>query len=129
MITREEIIELCDKFGLVEIDADEDYRYWTISSSLFNKQSKGIVIILSRDPFAEVINERLYFYDQLNKDIGNKYVLKSEDHYHSYLTLNGIPYMELFNKETLELAIKRIIRNIKKTEVYEKLKEIEKDFE
>lgn len=133
MITREEIIELCNKFGLVELhNYDENYRFWSIKSPLFKNQEHGVMIILSRDPFANVIGKRFYFYDQLNKKFVENniesHILNSVDPHNSYISANGVPYMEFYNKESLEFAIKRLIRKIKKTEVNEKLNDLKEDF-
>lgn len=63
MITRDEIIEVCNKLGLVEYTAPEleDYRPWKFSSSLFKTQTYATIVVLAKNPNDKVTWSRLYF--------------------------------------------------------------------
>ena len=67
MITREEVIEVCNKLGLVEYTSPdlEDYRPWKFSSSLFKTPTSSTIVVLAKDPDDKVTGARLYFYDKL----------------------------------------------------------------
>lgn len=130
MITREEVIEVCNKLGLVEYEAPdlEDYRPWKFSSSLFKTPSSSTIVVLSKNPDDKVIGDRLYFYNKLKYFKDDGFIMKCEDNFLAYCTKNGENYAEMFNKESFETAIKNIIKKIKSTEVNLKLKNIQKDF-
>ena len=130
MITREEVIEVCNKLGLVEYEAPdlEDYRPWKFSSSLFKTPSSSTIVVLSKNPDDKVIGDRLYFYNKLKYFKDDGFIMKCEDNFLAYCTKDGENYAEMFNKESFETAIKNIIKKIKSTEVNLKLKNIQKDF-
>ena len=130
MITREEIIEVCNKLGLVEYTATEldDYRPWKFSNSIFKTPSSSTIVVLSKNPYDKVIGDRLYFYNILkySKDAG--FTMSCEDDFLAYCSKSGKNYAEIYNKKTFETAIKNIIKKIKSTEINLKLKNIQKDF-
>ena len=130
MITREEVIEVCNKLGLVEYEAPdlEDYRPWKFSSSLFKTPSSSTIVVLSKNPDDKVIGDRLYFYNKLKYFKDDGFIMKCEDNFLAYCTKDGENYAEMYNKKTFETAIKNIIKKIKSTEVNLKLKNIQKDF-
>ena len=129
MITREEVIEICNKLGLVEYTAPdlEDYRPWKFSSSLFKTPSSATIVVLSKNPHDKVIGPRLYFYDILDHN-EDGFIMNCEDKVCAYRSKSGKNYAEIYNKKTFETAIKNIIKKIKSTEVNLKLKNIQKDF-
>ena len=130
MITREEVIEVCNKLGLVEYEAPdlEDYRPWKFSSSLFKTPSSATIVVLSKNPHDKVIGPRLYFYNKLKYFKDDGFIMKCEDNFLAYCTKYGENYAEIYNKKTFETAIKNIIKKIKSTEANLKLKSIQKDF-
>lgn len=130
MITREEVIEVCNKLGLVEYEAPdlEDYRPWKFSSSLFKTQTSATIVVLAKNPNDEVSGHRLYFYNKLKYFKDDGFIMKCEDNFLAYCTKYGKNYAEIYNKKTFETAIKNIIKKIKSTEVNLKLKNIHKDF-
>lgn len=129
MITREEVIEVCNKLGLVEYEAPdlEDYRPWKFSSSLFKTPSSATIVVLAKNTNDEVSGHRLYFYDRLDHN-EDGFVMNCEDKVCAYCTKYGENYAEIYNKKTFETAIKNIIKKIKTTELNLKLKNIQKDF-
>ena len=129
MITREEVIEVCNKLGLVEYEAPdlEDYRPWKFSSSIFKTQTSATIVVLAKNPNDEVSGHRLYFYDRLNHN-EDGFVMNCEDKVCAYRSKSGKNYAEMYNKESFETAIKNIIKKIKTTELNLKLKNIQKDF-
>ena len=130
MITREEVIEVCNNLGLVEYSSPEleDYRPWRFSSSIFKTQTSSTIVILSKNPDDKVIGPRLYFYDNLKYSKEDGFFMNCEDKFLAYCTKYGKNYAEIYNKKTFETAIKNIIKKIKTTEVNLKLKSIQKDF-
>lgn len=130
MITREEVIEICNKLGLVEYEAPdlEDYRPWKFSSSLFKTPSSATIVVLSKNPHDKVIGPRLYFYNKLKYFKDDGFVMNCEDKVCAYRSKSGKNYAEMYNKEYFETAIKNIIKKIKTTDVNLKLKNIQKDF-
>ena len=130
MITREEIIEVCNNLGLVEYEAPElkDYRPWRFSSSIFKTQTSSTIVILSKNPDDNVIGPRLYFYDKLKYSKEDGFFMNCEDNILAYCTKDGKNYVEIYNKESFETAIKNVIKKIKTTEMNIKLKNIKKDF-
>lgn len=130
MITREEIIEVCNNFGLVEysIPGLENYITWRFSSCIFKNSSASTIIVLSKNPHDKVIGPRLYFYDRLKYSKEEGFCMSCEDMFRAYCTKDGHDYAEKYNKKTFETAIKNVIKKIKTTEVNLKLKNIQKDF-
>ncbi len=130
MITREEVIEVCNKLGLVEYEATEldDYRPWKFSSSIFKSPSSATIVVLSKNPHDKVIGPRLYFYDILKYSKDEGFRMSCEDTIYAYCSKSGKKYAEMYNKETFETAIRNVIKKIKTTEVNLKLKNIQKDF-
>ena len=130
MITREEVIEVCNNLGLVEYEAPEleDYRPWRFSSSIFKTQTSSTIVILSKNPDDEITGHRLYFYNKLKYFKDDGFIMKCEDNFLAYCTKDGKDYAEIYNKKTFETAIKNIIKKVKATEMNLKLKNIQKDF-
>lgn len=130
MITREEVIEICNKLGLVEYTAPEleDYRPWKFSSSLFKTPTSSTIVVLSKDPDDKVTWSRLYFYNKLKYSKENGFTMSCEHKFLAYCTKNGKNYAEIYNKKSFETAVKNIIKKIKTTELNLKLKNIHKDF-
>ena len=130
MITREEVIEVCNKLGLVEYTSPdlEDYRPWRFSSSLFKTPTSSTIVVLAKDPDDKVTGHRLYFYDKLKYLKDDGFVMICEDKIYAYCTKDGKNYAEIYNKKTFETAIKNVIKKIKTTEVNLKLKNMKKDF-
>lgn len=130
MITRDEVIEVCNKLGLIEYSAPglEDYRPWRFSNSIFKKPSASTIVLLSKNPHDKVTGTRLYFYNKLKYSKGAGFSMECEDLYNAYRTVDGKDYAELYNKKTFETALKNVIKKIKSTEVNLKLKDIQKDF-
>ncbi len=87
MITREEVIEICNKLGLVEYTAPEleDYRPWKFSSSLFKTPTSSTIVVLSKNPYDKITRNRLYFYHKLKyrKDVG--FTINCEDNFFGLL--------------------------------------------
>ena len=129
MITREEIIDVCNNLGLVEYTSPdlEDYRPWRFPNSIFKTQTSATIVVLAKNPNDEVTGHRLYFYDRLNSK-GDGFTMNCEDNVCAYCTKDGKNYAEIYNKKTFETAIKNIIKKIKTAEVNLKLKNIKKDF-
>lgn len=129
MITREEVIEVCNKLGLVEYEAPdlEDYIPWRFPNSIFKTQTSATIVVLAKNPNDEVSGHRLYFYDRLNHN-EDGFVMNCEDKVCAYRSKSGKNYAEMYNKESFETAIKNIIKKIKTTELNLKLKNIQKDF-
>lgn len=130
MITRDEVIEVCNKLGLVEYEAPEldEYRPWRLPNSIFKTPSSATVVVLSKNPHDKVIGPRLYFYDRLKYFKGEGFSMSCEDKVCAYCTKDGKDYAEIYNKESFETAIKNLIKKIKTTEVNLKLKKLQKDF-
>lgn len=130
MITREEVIEVCNRLGLVEYTSPdlEDYRPWRFSSSLFKTPTSSTIVVLAKDPDDKVTGHRLYFYDKLKYFKDDGFVMNCEDKICAYCSKDGKNYAEIYNKKTFETAIKNVIKKIKTTEVNLKLKNIKKDF-
>ena len=131
MITREEVIDVCNKLGLVEIHNGilYDFRIWIFKNSIFPRQQNAGIVVLTQNPNEALSGNRLYFYDKLrysNEDGG--YNMESADKYKSYCTKDGKDYRELFNKKTFEKAVCNVIKKIKKKEMDLKLKRIMDDF-
>ena len=130
MITREEIIEVCNNLGLVEYTSPEleDYRPWKFSSSIFKTPSSATIVVLSKNPHDKVTGPRLYFYNRIKYFKEEGFVMNCEDKFYAYCSKDGKDYAEMYNKESFETAIKNVIKKIKTTEVNLKLKNIQKDF-
>lgn len=130
MITREEVIEVCNKLGLVEYTSPEldDYRPWRFPNSIFKNPNASTVVVLAKDPNDKVIGPRLYFYDRIKYFKDDGFWMSCEDKVCAYCTKNGKNYAEIYNKESFETAIKNVIKKIKTTEMKLKLKKIQKDF-
>ena len=130
MITREEIIEVCNNLGLVEYEAPEleYYRPWKFSSSIFKSPSSATIVVLAKNPDDEITGHRLYFYNKLKYFKDDGFIMNCEDNILAYCTKDGKNYAEIYNKESFETAIKNVIKKIKTTEMNLKLKNIKKDF-
>ena len=130
MITREEVIEVCNNLGLVEYSSPEleDYRPWKFSSSIFKTQIFATIVVLAKNPDDKISGHRLYFYDKLKYSKENGFTMSCEHKFLAYCTKNGKNYAEIYNKKSFETAIKNIIKKIKTTELNLKLKNIQKDF-
>lgn len=130
MITREEVIEVCNNLGLVEYSSPEleDYRPWKFSSSIFKSPSSATIVVLAKNPDDEITGHRLYFYNKLKYFKDDGFIMKCEDNFLAYCTKDGKDYAEIYNKKTFETAIKNIIKKVKATEMNLKLKNIQKDF-
>lgn len=50
MITREEVIEICNKLGLVEYTAHklDDYILWRFPNSIFKTQTSATIVVLAK---------------------------------------------------------------------------------
>ncbi len=130
MITREEVIEVCNNLGLVEYtDTElEDYRPWRYSSSIFNTPVSSTIVVLAKNPHDKITGHRLYLYDRLKYGKEYGFVMNCEDKFCAFCTKDGKDYAEMYNKESFETAIKNVIKKIKTTEVNLKLKKLQKDF-
>lgn len=130
MITREEVIEICNKLGLVEYTAPEldDYIPWRFPNSIFKTQTSATIVVLAKNPNDEVSGHRLYFYNKLKYSKENGFTMSCEHKFLAYRSKSGKNYAEMYNKESFETAIKNIIKKIKTTELNLKLKNIHKDF-
>ena len=130
MITREEVIEVCNRLGLVEFEAPdlEDYRPWKFSSSIFKTQNFATIVVLAKNPDDEITGHRLYFYNKLKYFKDDGFIMKCDDNFLAYCTKDGKDYAEIYSKKTFETAIKNIIKKVKATEMKLKLKNIKKDF-
>ena len=67
MITRDEVIEICNNLGLVEYSLQglNNFRTWRFSSSIFKTPVSGTIVVLSKNPHDKISGPRLYFYDRL----------------------------------------------------------------
>lgn len=130
MITREEVIEVCNKLGLVEYSAPllSDYRPWKFSNSIFKNTGSATIVVLSTNPDDAVTGNRLYFYNKLKYTKEDGFCLNCEHKYNAYCTKDGKSYYDLYSKKTFETALKNVIKKIKITEMKMKLKNIQKDF-
>lgn len=130
MITRDEVIEVCNNLGLIEYKAHglEDYRPWRLSNSIFKKSCASTIVVISKNPHAKISGPRLYFYSKLKYDEKDGFGMYPEVFDKAYCTKDGKNYAEIYNKESFETAIKDVIKKIKETEVNLKLKNIQKDF-
>lgn len=131
MITREEVIDVCNRLGLVEIHSPllSDFRLWIFKNSIFSRQHNAAVVVLAQNPYEVIIGNRLYFYDKLRYSIEDGgYKMESADELNAYRTKNGIDYAVLFNKKTFEKAVCNVIKKIKKKEMDLKLKRMMNDF-
>lgn len=131
MITRDEIIDVCNRLGLIEIHSPllPDFRLWIFKNSIFSRQHNAAIVVLSQNPYEVISGNRLYFYDKLRlspEDGG--YNMESADQFNAYCTKKGIDYTELFNKKTFEKAICNVIKKIKKKEMDLKLARLMNDF-
>ena len=131
MITREEVIDVCNKDGLVEIHSPilSDYRIWIFKNSIFSRQHNAAIVVLAQNPYEVISGNRLYFYDKLrysSEDGG--YNMESADKFKAYCTKKGIDYNVLFNKKTFEKAVCNVIKKIKKKEMDLKLARMMNDF-
>lgn len=129
MITREEVIEVCNNLGLVEYTAPEleDYRPLRFPNSIFKTQTSATIVVLAKNPNDEVSGHRLYFYDRLDHN-EDGFVMNCEDKVCAYRSKSGKNYAEMYNKESFETAIKNIIKKIKTTELNLKLKKYTERF-
>lgn len=130
MITREEIIEVCNNLGLVEYSSPEldDYRPWRFSNSIFKTRGASTIVVLSKNPHDKITGPRLYFYDRLKYSKEDGFCMDCEDKCRAYCTKDGKDYTEVYNKKSFETAVRNVIKKIKTTEVNLKLKNIQKDF-
>lgn len=130
MITREEVIEVCNKLGLVEYEDPniDDYRPWKFSSSLFKTPASSTVVVLAKNPHDKVIGPRLYFYDKIKYLKDDGFWMCCEDEVLAYCSKDGKKYAEMYDKESFETAVKNVIKKIKTTEMNFKLENIQKDF-
>ena len=130
MITREEIIDVCNNLGLVEYTSPdlEDYRPWRLSNSIFKYSNAATIVVISKNPHDKISEHRLYFYSKLKCNKNEGFCMYPEVFDKAYCTKDGKDYAEIYNKESFETAIKDIIKKIKETEVKLKLKNIQKDF-
>lgn len=130
MITREEIIEVCNKFGLIEYNNHmmEDYRPWRFSNGIFKNQSASTIVVLAKNPNDKITGPRLYFYDRLKYSKEDGFCMDCEDKCRAYCTKDGKDYAEIYSKKSFETAIKNVIKKIKTTEMNFKLENIQKDF-
>ena len=129
MITREEVIEVCNNLGLVEysIPKLEDYRSWRFSNSIFKKSDAATIVVLPKNADA-IFGNRLYFYNKLEYSKKCGFCMNCEDICKAYCTKDGKDYAEMYNKKSFETAIIIIIRGVKTTDINLKLKNIQKDF-
>lgn len=130
MITREEIIDVCNKLGLVEYTAPEldDYRPWRLSNSIFKNSNAATIVVISKNPHDKISGTRLFFYNKLKCNKKEGFCMYPEVFDKAYCTKDGKDYAEMYNKKSFEIAIKNIIKKIKTTEINLKLKNIQKDF-
>lgn len=130
MITREEIIEVCNKMGLVEFSILnlEDYISWQFPNRIFTSPSASTIVVLSKNAHDKVTGHRLYFYDKLRYSKEEGFCMGCEDKYCAFCTKDGKNYAEIYNKKTFETAIGNVIKKIKATDMNLKLKSIQKDF-
>ena len=127
MITPKEAKKICLKLGLKEVPF-EDYYFYEYSSPIFNKnECNNAIMILDRKP-TQLTKDRIYFYDKLIKGNYSGWTLQCQQKYNAYVDKEGIRYNTKYNKKTFEAEVKKIILEIKKTALNEKLNDIEKDF-
>lgn len=130
MITREEIIEVCNKFGLIEYISPmmEDFRPWKFQNKIFKGPSDATVVVISKNNNDILTKDKLYFYDKLIYSKENGFSMECDDKFRAYCTKDGKDYAEIYSKKSFETALKNVIKKIKTTEVNLKLKNIQKDF-
>ena len=130
MITREEIIEICNKFGLIEYNNPmmEDFRPWKFQNKIFKGPSDATVVVISKNNNDILTKDKLYFYDKLIYSKENGFSMECDDKFRAYCTKDGKDYAEIYSKKSFETALKNVIKKIKTTEVNLKLKNIQKDF-
>lgn len=130
MITREEIIEVCNKFGLIEYISPmmEDFRPWKFQNKIFKDPSDATVVVISKNNNDILTKDKLYFYDKLIYSKENGFSMECDDKFRAYCTKDGKDYAEIYSKKSFETALKNVIKKIKTTEVNLKLKNIQKDF-
>lgn len=130
MITREEIIEVCNKFGLIEYNSPlmEDFRPWKLQNKIFKGPSDATVVVISKNNNDILTKDKLYFYNKLIYSKENGFSMECDDKFRAYCTKDGKDYAEKYNKKSFETAIKNVIKKIKATEVNLKLKKMKKDF-
>jgi hypothetical protein len=127
MITPKEAKNICLKLGLKEVPYEE-YNFYEYSSPIFNAdEGNNAIVILEKKP-TQLTKDRIYFYDKLIKGKFLGWTLTCQQKYNAYVDKEGIRYNTKFNKKTFEAEIKKIILEIKKTALNEKLNDIEKDF-
>ena len=63
MITRAEIIEVCNKLGLIEYRSPmmDDFRPWRIQNKIFKCANDATVVVISKNPKHKYNGNRLYF--------------------------------------------------------------------
>ena len=130
MITREEIIEVCNKFGLIEYNSPmmEDFRPWILQNKIFKGPNDAIVVVISKNNNDILTKDKLYFYDKLIYSKENGFSMECDDKFRAYCTKDGKDYAEIYSKKSFETALKNVIKKIKTTEVNLKLKNIQQDF-
>lgn len=130
MITRDEVIEICNNLGLVEYSLPglNNFRTWRFSSSIFKTPVSGTIVVLSKNPHDKISGPRLYFYDRLKYCKEEGFIMTCENYFYAYCSKEDKDYDEIYNKESFETAIKNVIKKIKTTEMNLKLKNIQKDF-
>lgn len=130
MITREEIIEVCNKFGLIEYISPmmEDFRPWKFQNKIFKGPSDATVVVISKNNNDILTKDKLYFYDKLIYSKENGFSMECDDKFRAYCTKDGKDYAEIYSKKSFETALKNVIKKIKTTEMNLKLKNIQKDF-
>lgn len=130
MITREEIIEVCNKFGLIEYISPmmEDFRPWKFQNKIFKGPSDATVVVISKNNNNILTKDKLYFYDKLIYSKENGFSMECDDKFRAYCTKDGKDYAEIYSKKSFETALKNVIKKIKTTEMNLKLKNIQKDF-
>ena len=134
MITREEIIEVCNKLGLVEFHSPimQDFRPWKYHNKIFKCSNDATVVVIPKDNNDALTKDKLYFYNKLKHSKVLGYSMECDDMFKAYCTKDGHDYAEKYNKKTFETALKNVIKKIKKAEyntnVKRKLKNIDKDF-
>lgn len=134
MITREEIIEVCNKLGLIEYHSPimEDFRPWKLNNKIFKYPNDATIVVISKNNNDTLTKDKLYFYNKLkhSKELG--YSMECDDMFNAYCTKDGHDYAKMYNKKTFETALRNVIKKIKKAEyntiVKRKLKNIQEDF-
>lgn len=130
MITREEIIEVCNKLGLIEYNSPmmKNFRPWKLQNKIFKGPSDATIVVISKNNNDILTKDKLYFYDKLIYSKENGFSMECNDKFRAYCTKDGKNYTEVYNKKSFETAIKNVIKKIKTTEVNLKLKNIQQDF-